>query len=445
MRRQAQAPREALQFFDRVHATVRWMREERPESATDARLAEILGEMERYNEDFVTFLMAGLNRASSKMLGVELLFPPGGGLDPFINAVASAGGKNVSVRQGVDLLRLARLARSEGRVVQYLLEGKREYRDYEEDLEGTRFLAAFREYLAEYGHRGVQETDPAMPVYLQDPTFLLKAIRVAAADPLTPDPGAMRRRQEGIAALAWKDLRRSLPWIERLVPVRLLLLRRAIRDLREAMALRERIRFEGMRVNAEFRRFLAEAGSRLCARGLLEEPADLFLLRIEEIEGVLAEKENGAPLREAVRLRREERRRQEEIPMPNFLRESEIPGIRERAPIRFREEGTFHGLPVGPGRVEGKVVILEGPHQVDRVHRGDILVAPTLDPSWIPLLPLAAGLVVEMGGTLSHGSIIAREYGLPTVVNLPGITRILRNGERVLVDGGAGLVRRLEE
>jgi len=99
---------------------------------------------------------------------------------------------------------------------------------------------------------------------------------------------------------------------------------------------------------------------------------------------------------------------------------------------------------VGPGRVEGRVAVLEGPHQVDRVRPGDILVAPTLDPSWIPLFTLASGLVVEMGGTLSHGSIIAREYGLPTVVNLPGITRALKSGDRILLDGGTGLVRRLE-
>ena len=98
---------------------------------------------------------------------------------------------------------------------------------------------------------------------------------------------------------------------------------------------------------------------------------------------------------------------------------------------------------MGPGRVEGRVTVLDGPHQVDRVRPGDILVAPTLDPSWIPLFTLASGLVVEMGGTLSHGSIIAREYGLPTVVNLPGITRALRSGDRVLLDGGAGIVRRL--
>ena len=79
--------------------------------------------------------------------------------------------------------------------------------------------------------------------------------------------------------------------------------------------------------------------------------------------------------------------------------------------------------------------------QLDRVSHGDTLVTPTLDPSWIPLT-VPSGLVVEAGGTFSHGSIIAREYGLPTVVNIPGITRILKTGERVLFDGSAGTLRR---
>jgi len=442
--RQSGTPREAQGFFDRIRARLRRQREEDPAGVPDARLAELFLEMEGYNREFLYFLICGLNRVSSKMFNVELLFPAGADLDRFVNAVVGAGEKNVSVRQGLDLLRLAKLARSEGRVVQYLVEGRKEHRDYEEELEGTRFLPAFREYLASYGHRGVQETDPAMPLHRDEPWILLKTIAVAAADPLCADPETLRRRQEKAAAAAWKHLRRGLPWSERMLPLRIVLLRRAIRGLRDAMALRERIRFEGMRVNAEGRRFLREAGNRLQGRGLLEEPGEIFFLRFEEIEAVFAGQDGGTGLRELVRRRKEERRRQEEIPMPNFLRESEIPRLRERAPRRFREEGTFQGLPVGPGRVEGRVAVLEGPHQVDRVRPGDILVAPTLDPSWIPLFTLASGLVVEMGGTLSHGSIIAREYGLPTVVNLPGITRALKSGDRILLDGGTGLVRRLE-
>ena len=168
-------------------------------------------------------------------------------------------------------------------------------------------------------------------------------------------------------------------------------------------------------------------------------------LRAEEIEGALDGRGEGEDFRDTVHRRRKEMDRQREIPMPNLLRESEIPGLSERGRTQPRDEGSFLGLPVSPGKVEGIVRVLEGPQDMDRVRPGDILVAPTLDPSWIPLFALASGLVVEMGGTLSHGSIIAREYGLPTVVNIPGITRALKTGDRILLDGSAGLIRRLGE
>jgi pyruvate,water dikinase len=283
-----------------------------------------------------------------------------------------------------------------------------------------------------------------MPLYRDAPGFLLKAIGAAGEDPRSPDPETLARRQEMGAARAWRDLRKSLSLPEQLVPVRSLLLRAAVRDLKEAIALRERIRFEGMRVAAELRRFLREAGRRLRSRGLLGEAADLFLLRLEEIEAVLSGRTDGSGLPEVIRMRREERSRREAIPMPNLLRESEIGNLAARRPLHPAGRDTVQGLPVGPGRIEGRVVVLEGPHQVDRVRRGDILVAPALDPSWIPLFTLASGLVVEMGGTLSHGSIIAREYGLPAVVNVPGITRALKSGDRILLDGSTGVVRRLE-
>jgi rifampicin phosphotransferase len=80
-----------------------------------------------------------------------------------------------------------------------------------------------------------------------------------------------------------------------------------------------------------------------------------------------------------------------------------------------------------------------------KVKRGDILVAPVIDPGMAPLMGLAAGLVVEMGGTLSHGAIIAREYGLPAIANVHGVTHLMKDGERVAVDATAGEIKRLKQ
>jgi pyruvate,water dikinase len=100
------------------------------------------------------------------------------------------------------------------------------------------------------------------------------------------------------------------------------------------------------------------------------------------------------------------------------------------------------GLPISPGCAEGPARLVRSPEDRVLVKAGDILVVPVIDPGMAPLFGLAAGLAAEMGGTLSHGAIIAREYGLPAVANVPGLTRLVRNGERIVVDANRGEVRR---
>jgi len=87
---------------------------------------------------------------------------------------------------------------------------------------------------------------------------------------------------------------------------------------------------------------------------------------------------------------------------------------------------------------------LESPEQGQRLGHGDILVVPSTDPAWTPLFLKAGGLVMETGGYLSHGAIVAREFGIPSVVNLPGILQQLKNGDTLEVDGSKGIVRRLK-
>jgi len=98
------------------------------------------------------------------------------------------------------------------------------------------------------------------------------------------------------------------------------------------------------------------------------------------------------------------------------------------------------GIPLSSGYAEGPARIIRSPEDLKKVQRGDILVVSVIDPGMAPVLGLAAGLVVEMGGTLSHGAIIAREYGLPAIANVRGATRLLQDDERVAVDAACGEV-----
>jgi pyruvate,water dikinase len=106
------------------------------------------------------------------------------------------------------------------------------------------------------------------------------------------------------------------------------------------------------------------------------------------------------------------------------------------------EHGTLlRGLPSSPGRVTGMARVVRTPRDGQRLQAGEILVAPSTDPGWTPLFLLAAGLVVETGGYLSHGAIVAREYGIPAVLNVPLATQCIPDGSRIVLDGGAGTVQ----
>lgn len=103
----------------------------------------------------------------------------------------------------------------------------------------------------------------------------------------------------------------------------------------------------------------------------------------------------------------------------------------------------FHGMPVGGGVAVGQVRRLYSPEQGQRLQLGEILLVPSTDPAWTPLFLKAGGLIMETGGFLSHGAIVAREFGIPAVVNLPGILQALEEGETVEVDGDRGVIRRV--
>ena len=102
---------------------------------------------------------------------------------------------------------------------------------------------------------------------------------------------------------------------------------------------------------------------------------------------------------------------------------------------------TLYGLPSSAGRVIGSARVLRLPQEGARLQPGDILVAPSTDPGWTPLFLLASGLVMETGGYLSHGAIVAREYGIPAVLNVAAATSCIPDGSTVILDGAAGTVQ----
>jgi pyruvate,water dikinase len=216
--------------------------------------------------------------------------------------------------------------------------------------------------------------------------------------------------------------------------------------LRHVFRLREALFTAEARGMAAVRKWDLILAKQWVTAGLLERVDDYFWLTMEEIErAIVAEDDGGVFLKPAVTARKETYRTYTEIKVPVTLKASGIPRL--LLGDDFSQEvlsGTLMGLPVSPGQVQGVIKILEETDSLDQVPEGSILVAPSTDPALLPFFPLAAGLIVEVGGMLSHGSIIAREYGVPAVSNITDARTRLKSGDRVLLDGSTGVIQILE-
>ena len=184
---------------------------------------------------------------------------------------------------------------------------------------------------------------------------------------------------------------------------------------------------------------------RFVARGWLDRRDDYFLLRLDEIAAVIGGVEPGPGLRGLAARRAAELAEQKDLHIPMLMRESELPALmRQTGAKPDLDADVLTGLCVSPGAVNAEIVVMKDPSEFATMRRGAILVASATDPSWTPLFTLASGVIVEVGGMLSHASTIAREYGLPALANVKDATRTLKTGDRVALDASGGRVTRRE-
>jgi phosphohistidine swiveling domain-containing protein len=291
-------------------------------------------------------------------------------------------------------------------------------------------------FLARFGFRGVAEIDVGLPRWRDDPTHVFGVIsnylRVTDEE-RAPDTVFRRAAAEAVAASARvTDRARSSGPGGRL---RARVLRFLFGRARALLGMREAPKFHLVQVLDTVRVLLLSVGSWLVERGWLERDADVFFLDTSEIRGALA----GEDCRELVAARRrsydrEARRRL--VPRVLLSDGRTFYGGPEAAPV---EGGRLVGAPASPGVYSGRARVVMDPNGA-RVEPGEVLVAPSTDPGWTPLFLTAGALVMEMGGMMSHGAVVAREYGIPAVVGASGATTAIETGARVTVDGGRGLV-----
>jgi pyruvate,water dikinase len=350
-------------------------------------------------------------------------------------------GEITSAEHGQQLRQLAAVAREEPEAAAYLhalaTDPSRTAANWRTALAGTRTLAGLEAFLARYGHRTFREMELASPRWSEDPAYLLRTAG-GMMESAIADPAAARAPgRDAALAEARRLLRQRSPLLGRL---RGTVLAALVALYARCARLREEGKSIFVRSGAETRRFVLEAGQRLVARGHLDTVQQVFYLERPEITGYLLGETRPETFRDLAARRQEEFARWSASEPPPVFTGSALPAAAVPRPLapasRWRGDG------VSAGRAEGIARVILSPYDGHRLREGDILVAPYADPAWTPLFLRARGLVLEIGGMLSHGAIVAREYGLPAVANLPGITRAIPDGVRLLVDGGTGEVER---
>ncbi|MBK7897439.1 MAG: phosphoenolpyruvate synthase [Anaerolineaceae bacterium] len=302
------------------------------------------------------------------------------------------------------------------------------------------FLAGWADFLARYGMRGPSEIDISRPRWREDPTSLLQFV---IGNLQHKAPGSHRAHHREMAAAGEAAGERLIAAAGRglLGFVRRPLARRLVQTVRGYTPGREHPKFFIIKLLGMVKLILQDEAETLVGNGRIHHPDDIWHLSLAELIQFAAQPE--LEMRPLIAQRRAEFARFGKLNPPRLLTsDGEI--VHATIHRDGLPDGALVGSAASSGIIEGVAKVVLDPTQ-DVLAKGEILIAPFTDPGWTPLFINAAALVMEVGGLMTHGSVVAREYGIPAVVGVAGATQQIKTGQRVRVNGDAGFVEVLEE
>ena len=298
---------------------------------------------------------------------------------------------------------------------------------------GDRLRPEFLNFFARYGMRGPGEIDITRPRWRETPTQLVPALlsHIAGLDPGQHRRDFLAGREQAEAAV-----KRLLDRL-RQTPAGLLKarrMRRLIEVHRSLIGVREHPKYFLVQNLDLVKQALLSEAAELAAAGVLAAPEEIFWLTLPEIKEAVATRRVD---RAVLAARRESFAQDAKLAPPRAITsEGELITARPAVSV---PPGALAGSAVSAGAVQGRARVITSLADATMA-KGDILVAPYTDPGWTPLFPLAAGLVTEVGGLMTHGAVVAREYGIPAVVGVDNATRLIKDGQQIVVDGSRGFV-----
>ncbi len=360
---------------------------------------------------------------------------PGRGYSLANGLLAGISEKMTSAQHGYRLMELAQTAQIDDAARKYFMAQHFDPAAFRNEIpEGSQFRNEFEEFLKDYGHRGIYETDLLNPRWREDPGYLLENVR---AELFSPGYADHRKAQAEKRKAAELEIEEKLKWSFRRIKISIL-----VKQARKGAEMREMARSVMVKPYESSRLVLQDIGRRLVDKGILKEKTDVYHCALPEIIYILAGHRDGTGLKILVEDRKRIREELSELEPPDVIID-EVP----QPPAQQQQVHgkVLSGLGVAAGRASGSARLIRHPRENIKLLAGDVLVAPSTDPGWTPMFLRAKAVVMEIGGYLSHGAIVAREYGIPAVVNVPGVMKALKDGEQLTVDGDEGKVYRTKQ
>jgi rifampicin phosphotransferase len=414
----------------------RWRKEALP-ADPQAAYAMLLDRIRQVHAQKGLAFLQGSGGASLSMLVKKLeRWMPGRGYQ-LATALLAGGEPSITARQGYELMDLASLAASDAQVRPWLADTARDNGFWRTLPDTHPFRNRFADFLSRYGHRTIYESYWRQPRWREEPGYLLDSV----SGLIDVSREALHQRQRKAVSDAWAAVKANVPWHGRLG------LKNMVRNANAESNQRELARSSFVLMTDGCRPLLFHLGAQLAGMGALSDAKDVVELTVAEIGMALRGEVQASGIASRAADRLAKRLEWESQPGPDVIQEgaAPIPEI-NNAVLRSSSESTGdtrQGVAVGAGSARAIARVIHMPSEGARLGQGEILVAPSTDPAWTPLFLKAGGLVMETGGYLSHGAIVAREFAVPAVVNLPGVLDWIRDGDLVEVNGATGEVRRL--
>lgn len=413
-----------------------WLDEAPPASnaALGARLREQFQTVLASDELF--FLQGSGGGALHKLLELVERACPGEG--HALTAALMAGGEpSVTAAQSYALMDLAGLAAADAQALAWLRDPQRDSAAWQSALpDASPFKRAFADFLRQYGHRAVYESYLRNPRWREAPGYLLDSV----VQLIGADADALRARQDAAASLARQRVRAALPLWQRPLAFKLLAAARLEGAQREAA------RSVLVVYLAAARKSALALGRRFTGPDGLTAADDIFHLTAAELYALADARLTPAAAGRRAALRRAQLEAWAAEPDPDVIAEyagGSAPMTTDAEHDDADGAHAWRGTPAAGGHAQGLAFVARTPSEGLAMPPGGILVAPSTDPAWTPLFLRAGALVMEAGGYLSHGAIVAREFGIPAVVNVQGILRHVVSGDMLEVDAARGTVRRV--